>query len=72
MGGSVHSLIECPEFADLRTQWFTAGASIPGSLNLHLFSIRPVRHVLTSLLLVLFVTVLKFFPWWSTPGCESL
>ena len=31
------------------------GADIPGSLILHLFSIRPVRFVLMSLLLVLFV-----------------
>ena len=59
------------------------GAANPGSLILHLFSIRPVPCVLTSLLLVLCVSgfirpapcdfsLVRFLPWWSTPGCESL
>ena len=44
-----------PEDAESHRNLHRHGAAIPGSLILHLFSIRPVRFVLTSLLLVLFV-----------------
>ena len=44
-----------PEDAESHRDLHRHGAAIPGSLILHLFSIRPVRFVLTSLLLVLFV-----------------
>ena len=57
--------LSAPSLLKLRAQWSTtclispqfaqAWTAIPGSLILHLFSIRPVRYVLTSLLLVLFV-----------------
>ena len=58
VGDLWHSLSECPEFADLRAQWsrrcrLTAIYTGNGAaLILHLFSFRPVRHVLTSILLL--------------------
>ena len=66
VGDLWHCLSECPEFDDLRTHSGPEdaeshrnlrryGAAIPGSLILHLFSIRLVRFVLILLLLVLFV-----------------
>ena len=71
-----------PEDAESHRNLHRHGATIHGSLVFHLFSVRPVRLVLTSLLLVLFVNGLNrpaqfdfslFRFWrWSTPGCESL
>ena len=66
VGDLWHALSECPEFADLRAQWSSRcgiaphlhrnGAAIPGSLIPHLFSIRLVSRVLTSILLMLYVS----------------
>ena len=44
-----------PEDAESHRNLHRHGADIPGSLILHLFSIRPVRFVLIYILLVLFV-----------------
>ena len=44
-----------PEDAESHRNLHRHAAAIPGSLILHLFSIRPVRYVLTSILLMLFV-----------------
>ena len=66
VGDLWHSLSKCPEFADLRAQWSRRCRLSPQfaqAWSRHswifdpfiLFSIRLVRYVLTSLLLVLFV-----------------